>query len=131
MRRNRQIGLTQTLYATYLIATAVSLFIAYKDIGSDSAFNFVLGYLFFTFFMLVYIPVTFIMNLVNVKWADIRKRAVVFLCLFILVGTLTYTLTYLFRPESTDLVRTLSISLGVSFGIGFSDYIFFNRKQKK
>lgn len=130
MRKIRQLPLTQKLYATYLLATAISLFIAYKDIGSDGAFYFLMMYLFFTFFMLLYIPVIFIKNLFNYKWADIRKSTVRFIILFILIGTLNYSLTYFFRPGSIDLVRTLSISFGCSFGLAFFDFIFYRKKQK-
>lgn len=131
MKKNRQLPFTEMLYVTYLVATIVSLYISYSDLDSNMAFNFVLGYLFFTFFMLIYIPVTVLMNVLLLKWVNIRKSLFKFLTLFILFSVSNLALNYIFRPASIDVLRTLSVSFGISFGIAFFDFLFLGRKHKR
>lgn len=131
MKKNRQLPFTEMLYGTYLVATIVSLYISYSDLDSNMAFNFVLGYLFFTFLMLIYIPITVLMNVLLLKWVDIRKSLFKFLTLFILFSVSNLALNYIFRPASIDVLRNLSVSFGISFGVAFFDFLFLGRKHKR
>jgi len=83
-----------------------------------------MGYLFFTFFLLLYVPIITIVNSRKLKWFEIRKRLFKFIFLFILFGVVNYTMDFFFRPLKVDLFRELSIALGLAFGISFFDVTF-------
>lgn len=122
---------TRILYLLFAVGTIVSLIIVYKDIDSSLAFKFILGYLFFTLFLLLYVPFVTILNSRNLSRVEIRKRLFRFIALIILFTAINYGFDYVFRPSNKDLVRGFSIALGLSFGISFFDIIFSKEKQNK
>ncbi|WP_066499606.1 hypothetical protein [Abyssisolibacter fermentans] len=127
MKKNTILFFTRILYILFIIGTIISLFVVYKDIDSSIAFKFVMGYLFFTFFMLLYIPLITIINLRKLKWIKIRKKLLKFIVLFVLFGSLNYVFDYVFRPSKIDLFREFSNALGLAFGISFIDVIFLKK----
>jgi len=120
---------TRILYILFAIGTIILLWMAYKDIDSKMAYKFGIGYLFLTFFLLLYIPFITISNLRKLKWIGIRKRLFKFIALFVSVGTLHYIYDYFFRPSNIDLFRAFSSALGLAFGISFIDVIFLKKKE--
>jgi len=84
MKKNAVLIFTRTLYMLFIIGTIISLFIVYKDIDNSFAFKFLMGYLFFTFFLLLYVPFITILNSRKLKWVEIRKRLTKFIALFVL-----------------------------------------------
>lgn len=129
MKRNVVLIFTRILYVLFAISTIISLFIAYKDINSKIAFRFLIIYLFFTFFMLLYVPFITFLNSRKFKWVDIKKRLLKFIVLFILFVASNYFLDYFFRPSNISIYRVVSIALGISFGISFVDITFSNNKK--
>ena len=129
MKKNAVLVLTSTLCTIYITGTIISLFIAYKDIDSSLAFKFMMGYLFFTFFMLLYIPFVTILNSRKLRWIEIRKRLFKFIASFVLLGVVNYIFDYFFRPSNIDLFRAFSIALGLAFGISFIDVIFLKKEK--
>jgi hypothetical protein len=113
----------------FAIGTILSLFIVYTHIDNRLAFRFLIGYLFFAFFMLLYVPLITVLNLRKFKWIDIRKRGFRFIALFILFGASNYILDYFFRPSHIDLYRTFFNALGLAFGLSFWDATFFKNKK--
>ncbi|HHY25229.1 MAG TPA: hypothetical protein GX523_00495 [Desulfitobacterium dehalogenans] len=130
MKKNAVLVLTRTLYAIFIVGTIISLFIVYKDINSSITFKFLMGYLFFTFFMLLYVPFVTISNSRRLKWIEIRSRLFKFIALFALFGAVNYCFDYVFRPSNIDLLRVCSISLGLAFSISFIDVTFLKKKEK-
>lgn len=130
MKKHRSVPYTEILYVTYILATIVSIYISYNDFDSTRAFNFVLGYLFFTFFMLIFFPVKMVMSMVKFDRKEVRKSIVKFLTYFILISVSIYTFNFIFRPDSIDIVRIISVSLGCSFGSSFFNYIYLSRKNR-
>lgn len=128
MEKNKKIFLTRILYGLFVLSTLVIIFIVYKDIGNDISVNFLLGYSFFAFFMLIYIPVVTIVNARSFKWAQIKVSIVKFISILLLFTAITYGFDYLVRPTEIDLVRNFSTSLGLSFSIAFFDIIFLKEK---
>lgn len=124
MEKNKKMFLTRILYGLFVLSTLVIIFIVYKDIGNDISVNFLLGYSFFAFFMLIYIPVVTIVNARSFKWAQIKVSIVKFISILLLFTAITYGFDYLVRPTEIDLVRNFSTSLGLSFSIAFFDIIF-------
>jgi len=129
MKKGKVLVFTRVLYVLFAIGTIISLFIAYKDIDGDIAFKFLMGYLFFTFFILVYIPFITILNSRKLKWIEIRKRLFGFIILFVSFGTSNYILDYIFRPDNISLFREFSIALGVAFGVTFADVTFLKKNR--
>lgn len=129
MKKNRVLIFNRILYILFAIGTIILLWMTYKDIDSRIAFKFGIGYLFLTFFLLLYIPFITILNLRKLKWIEIRKRLFKFIALFILFGTLNYILDHVFRPSNIDLFREFSIALGLAFGISFIDVTFLKKKD--
>lgn len=128
MEKNKKMFLTRILYGLFVLSTLVIIFIVYKDIGNDISVNFLLGYSFFAFFMLIYIPVVTIVNARSFKWAQIKVSIVKFISIILLFTAITYGFDYLVRPTEIDLVRNFSTSLGLSFSIAFFDIIFLKEK---
>lgn len=124
MEKNKKMFLTRILYGLFVLSTLVIIFIVYKDIGNDISVNFLLGYSFFAFFMLIYIPVVTIVNARSFKWAQIKVSIVKFISILLLFTAITYGFDYLVRPTEINLVRNFSTSLGLSFSIAFFDIIF-------
>ena len=128
--RNKKLLLTKILYGLFLLSTLVIIFIVYKDIGNDISFNFLLGYIFFTFFMLIYIPGVTIMNTRGFKWTKIKVSLVKFISILLFLTAINYGFDYLVRPTEINLIRNFSTSLGLSFGLAFFDIIFLKEKNK-
>jgi len=125
MKKNTALVFTKILCILFIIGTIISLFIVYKDIGSSSAFKFLMGYLFLTFFLLLYIPFIIILNSRKLKWVEVRKRLFKFIALCVLFGGLNYV----FRPSNIDLFREFSIALGLAFSASFIDVTFLKKKE--
>ena len=128
--RNKKLLLTKILYGLFLLSTLVIIFIVYKDIGNYISFNFLLGYLFFTFFMLIYIPGVTIMNTRGFKWTKIKVSLVKFISILLFLTAINYGFDYLVRPTEINLIRNFSTSLGLSFSLAFFDIIFLKEKNK-
>lgn len=128
MRKDVSLIFTRILYTLFIIGTIISLIIVYKDIDSRVAFRFLTGYLFFTVFLLLYVPFITFLNLKKLKWVEVRKRLLKFIALLILFSVSNYIFDYFFRPANMDLFRAFSIALGLAFGISFIDVTFLNKK---
>lgn len=124
MKRKAVLIFTRILCIVFIIGTIILFFIVYTDIDNSFVFKFLMGYVFFTIFLLLYVPIITILNLRKLKWIEIRKRLLKFISLFILLGALNYGFDYVFRLSNVNLYRELSIALGVAFGITFIDVIF-------
>ncbi|HCX61964.1 MAG TPA: hypothetical protein DHU59_05950 [Clostridiales bacterium] len=129
MKKNKDLVFTRILYVLFVIATIISLFIVYKDVNGNIAFKFITGYVFFTFFFIIYISIITILNSRKLKWIEIRKRLFKFIILFVIFGASNYSLDFIFRPAKIDLYREFSIALAFAFGISFVDVIFFKSKE--
>ena len=130
MKKNKRLLFTKVLYGLFLSATIVTFFIIYKNIDNAISFKILVGYLFLTFFMLIYVPFTALVNIRNFKWVYIRKRIFKFITVFILLSTLNYFFGYVMRSSKIDLFNVFSTSFGISFGIAFSEIIFFEDKNE-
>lgn len=129
MKKGKVLVFTRILYVLFAISTIISLFIVYKDINGNIAFRFLIGYVFFTFFFIIYIPIITILNSRKLKWIDIRKRLFKLVILFALLGASNYGLDFIFRPSKIGLYRELPIALAFAFGISFIDVIFLKNKK--
>lgn len=128
IKKNKKMLLTRILYGTFMIATIITFFIVYKNIDNDISFKFLLGYVCFSFFMVIYIPVITLINTRNVKGRQITKGIVKFISLLILFTALTYAIDYIIRPFEISLVTIFSTSVGLSFSITFFHTIFLKEK---
>ena len=61
----------------------------------------------------------------------IVKRMIIFIIIFVILGTSNYFFDFVFRPSKVDLLRELSIAFGLAFGISFTDIIFFKKSKLK
>lgn len=129
--RNKKLLLTKILYGLFVLSTLVIIFIIYRDVENGISYNFLLGYLFFTLFMLIYIPVITIMNARSFKWTKIKISLVKFISILFLLTAITYSFDYLVRPTQIDFSRNFSTSLGLSFSIAFFDIIFSKEKNRR
>ncbi|MCB2307349.1 hypothetical protein LGL08_09770 [Clostridium estertheticum] len=59
----------------------------------------------------------------------IVKRMIAFIIIFVVLGTSNYFFDYVFRPLKVDLLRELSSSFGMAFGICFVDIIFLRKRS--
>lgn len=130
MKKNIILNFTRILLGLFIVGTIISLFIAYKNIDSRGAFIFLMGYLGLTIFLLIYIPIITLLNLRKLNSVEIRRRILRFFTLFVLFSAINYGLNYFFRPSSIDLIKVVTNSLGLSFGINFIDIIIFKIRDK-
>lgn len=127
MKKNTLLNFTRILYILFAISTIILFWMVYTDIENEIAFKFGIGYMFFVFFLLLYVPCVTIFNLKKLKWAEIRKRIFKFISLFIIFGSMNYSFDYFFRPENMDLSRELSTAFGLAFGLSFIDITCFKK----
>lgn len=120
---------TRILYVLFIMGTIVVLRMAYNGINSSIALKFGIGYLFLTFFLILYIPIITVLNSKKLEWYDIKRRLIRFIVTFILFGSLNYIFDYVFRPSNINLFRNFSIALGTAFGISFVDVILLKKKS--
>jgi hypothetical protein len=85
---------TRVLYLMFVIVSIISLVIVYGDIDGSFAFRFLIGYLYFALFMILYVPSITFLNLRKFKGAEIRKRLLKFIALFISFGVINYVFDY-------------------------------------
>jgi hypothetical protein len=121
--------LTRVLLVLFIVGTIVSLCIVIGNINNKVSFYFLIGYLFFAFLLILYIPAITILNSRQLKWAEIRGKLIKFIILFALFGITNYMIDYFFRPMKIDLFREFSISIGLAFGISFFDVTFLKRNK--
>lgn len=117
----KKILFIKNFYTLFIVATMISFFIIYKNIDNNGSFIFLVGYGFFTFFMLIFIFFITLINARKSKWVHVRKSILRFITLFIVFSTLNYAFDFIIRPEKIELLRIFSTSLGLSFGIAFFD----------
>lgn len=129
MKKYISLFFTKIIYLLFAIGTILTMIIVYKNIKAPVATRFVIGYVIFTFLFLFYIIFMAILNTTKLKWVEIRRRLFRFIVSFILLATLGYIADYLFRPSKIDLFRNFSIAFGLSFGVYFTDVIFFKNKE--
>ncbi|HSR03666.1 MAG TPA: hypothetical protein VLM88_03680 [Proteiniclasticum sp.] len=129
MKRDKVLIFTKILYVLFAVGTVGAMVIVYSDADGSMAYNFLFGYVFLAFFMLLYIPIVTIMNSRKMRWTEIGRKILKFLGLFILISILNFGFDYLIRPSDIDAFRIFSSALGVSFGITFIDVIFLKKKE--
>ncbi len=130
MKKNTLSFITKIFFAVFFIGTIIMFFIVYKKIDNSIAFKFSVGYVLFTFLLLIYILIVTVINSRRLKWPDLKKRLIKFFAVLILFGTLNYGFDYLFRPDKIDLFRQFSIAFGSAFGISFIDVTLFKKEDK-
>ncbi|WP_034551920.1 hypothetical protein [Carnobacterium funditum] len=131
MEKTKTLLFTKILCGLFLVATILSFFIIFKKIDSPVSFKFLVGYAFFAFIIVIYIPFITIMNARKLTWIQIRKSIFTFITLFILFSALNFTFDYLSKESEIDFPIILSTSLGLSFSIAFIDILFLKEKMKR
>lgn len=129
LKKNKLLIFTRVLYSLFIIGTIIVLWMVYKDVHSSIAFKLGIGYLFLTFFLILYVPIITILNARKLKWINIRKRIFKFIISFITLWALGYIFDCIFRPSKIDLFRGFSIAFGLSFGIYFTDVLFLKKNK--
>lgn len=67
--------------------------------------------------------ITVCIGVINVSYTN-KKKSYLLIILFILYIIANFLFDYLFRPSNINLIRNISVALGVSIGITFGDKIF-------
>lgn len=129
MEKDRVIIFTRILFVLFAVGTVISMVIVYSDADGKLAYNFLLGYVFLAFFMLLYTPIVTIINSRKLKWTEIRRKILRFFVFFILLSILNFVFDYLIRPSDIDAFRIFSNAFGVSFGISFIDVLFLRKTE--
>lgn len=129
MEKDRVIIFTRILFVLFAVGTVISMVIVYSDADGKLAYNFLLGYVFLAFFMLLYTPIVTIINSRKLKWTEIRRKIFRFFVFFILLSILNFGFDYLIRRSDIDAFRIFSNAFGVSFGISFIDVLFLRKPE--
>ena len=131
MKKNISLFCTKIIYLLFIIGTAISMCIVYKNVENTLAIRFVIGYVIFAFLFLFYIIFITFFNVSKLKWTEIKGRVVKFIVIFVVFGALNYFSDCIFRPSKVDLFREFSIPFGIAFGISFTDVIFLKEKENQ
>lgn len=119
--------LRPVMYILFAIGAIVTMFIVYKDVKNVFAIRFVISYLIIVFFLALYFIFIAISNMRKLKWNELSKMLLKFIGMFVLNSVLILVLDYVFRPSEMDFTRVFYMSLGLSFGMTFSNLL----KMKK
>ena len=125
MKKNAVHILKRAFLILFILGTMISLLLTYKHTGSGLAF----GFLFFTYFLILYVLLMTLINLRKLTWVEIRKRLIKFIAFFILFTASNFCFDYIFRPSDISFFRAFSNSLAFSFGISFLDVTFLKNKE--
>lgn len=124
----RQSTVTSIICTLCILSTVIISVIVYMDIDNSFSFGFILGYVFFIILASLYLIITFIINIKNIKWSELRKRLFKFIGLFISFSAAIYIFNYLFRPSEID-IYDLGTPLAIALSLTFFDLIFFKDKE--
>lgn len=125
----RQNTVTSIICTLCVLSTIIISFIVYMDIDNSFSFGFILSYVFFIILASLYLIITLILNVKNIKWCELRKRLVKFIALFISFSTAIYFFNYIFRPSQID-IYDFSTSLAMAISLTFFDLMFFKDKER-
>ncbi len=95
----------------------------------DNSFGFTLSYVFFIILASLYLIITFILNIKNMEWCELRKRLFKFIGLFICFSAAIYFFNYIFRPSEID-SYDFSTPLAMAISLTFFDLMFFKDKER-
>jgi hypothetical protein len=125
----RQNTITSIICTLCVLSTIIISFIVYMDIDNSFSFGFILSYVFFIILASLYLIITLILNVKNIKWCELRKRLVKFIALFISFSTAIYFFNYIFRPSQID-IYDFSTPLAMAISLTFFDLMFFKDKER-
>ncbi|KML31902.1 hypothetical protein ABV89_24200 [Priestia aryabhattai] len=123
----RQNTVTPIICTLCVLSTIIISFIVYMDI--DNSFGFTLSYVFFIILASLYLIITFILNIKNMEWCELRKRLFKFIGLFICFSAAIYFFNYIFRPSEID-SYDFSTPLAMAISLTFFDLMFFKDKER-
>jgi hypothetical protein len=98
------------------------------EVDNSFSFGFILSYVFFIILASLYLIITFIINIKNIKWCNLRKRLFKFIGLSISFSATIYIFNYIFQPSEID-IYDFGTPLAVAFSLTFFDLMFFKNKE--
>lgn len=124
----RQNTITSIICTLCVLSTVIISFIVYMDVDNSFSFGFILSYVFFIILASLYLIITFIINIKNIKWCNLRKRLFKFIGLSISFSATIYIFNYIFQPSEID-IYDFGTPLAVAFSLTFFDLMFFKNKD--
>ena len=124
----RQNIVTSIICTLCVLSTIIISFIVYMDVDNSFSFGFILSYVFFIILASLYLIITFIINIKNIKWCNLRKRLFKFSGLCISFSAAIYIFNYIFRPSEID-IYDFGTPLAVALSLTFFDLMFFKNKE--
>ena len=124
----RQNTITSIICTLCVLSTVIISFIVYMDVDNSFSFGFILSYVFFIILASLYLIITFIINIKNIKWCNLRKRLFKFSGLCISFSAAIYIFNYIFRPSEID-IYDFGTPLAVALSLTFFDLMFFKNKE--
>lgn len=124
----RQNTITSIICTLCVLSTVIISFIVYMDVDNSFSFGFILSYVFFIILASLYLIITFIINIKNIKWCNLRKRLFKFIGLCISFSAVIYIFNYIFQPSEID-IYDFGTPLAVAFSLTFFDLMFFKNKE--
>lgn len=124
----RQNTITSIICTLCVLSTVIISFIVYMDVDNSFSFGFILSYVFFIILASLYLIITFIINIKNIKWCNLRKRLFKFIGLSISFSATIYIFNYIFQPSEID-IYDFGTPLAVAFSLTFFDLMFFKNKE--
>jgi hypothetical protein len=130
-KMKKYISFNSLLFAVFLIATMITLFIIYREIDTPLSTKFIVGYVVFLLVYGIYMIFGLMMNMRGLSWLQIGKRLLIFLIWFVSLNVGQYLFYYFFNPSELAEwgVWNFGTPLGLSFALAFSDLMFKKNKN--
>jgi len=121
---------TSIIYMVVFVGMIITLFIAYKDIGSVFAAKFIFYYLIFLVLFMIYIVTVTILNFRNLNKKDKRKRFFFIIISFILISCCNFIFYYVKEPSEITFYNIVLQPAFTSFIFVLADLPFAAKKKK-
>lgn len=118
------------IYMVVFVGMIITLFIAYKDIGSVFTAKFILYYLIFLVLFIIYIVIVTIINFRKLNKKDKRKRFFFIIISFILISCCNFIFYYVKEPSEITFYNIVLIPAYISFIFVLADLPFSTKKKK-
>ncbi|MFD2804519.1 hypothetical protein ACFSYB_06580 [Litchfieldia salsa] len=124
-----QRALNIILFLVFMTGTIITVFILYNKMDTSITTTFIIGYVIFLALYGVWLIIKLAIRLKTISMIQLRKKLLTFLISFLSLSSILFVFNYFFTQTGFE-IWDLSIPLGVSFGITFSDLIYKTKQEE-
>lgn len=115
------------IYTLFFVSTAITLFIVYRDIPSNFAFDFVVFYAFLVMVIPFYIVTRVVFTVKHFDKFDKKSTIISFIKQFILIMIGEFIINLILPIHSINMVKAIPTTLAFTFGIVCFEILFLKK----